>query len=567
MRRVVSSLTSAGLKNVRTTGGMYSFAAISSMCHQHHREGCVTHNTFGTRSFSHSFQYREEQKKTVPASSNNTELNDVKKAKDLLKSGFSEFENRQYLKSYELFIKAFLFFDKHHLLSREIKLNDDVNTVESLLALAVGLNNFAETLRYMAKGGIVPPTLAKLGLKAPSTTTGTSAPLVYTSKDSTKFYTQAEQLYDQYQAYLTNKLNQLKPEERDELERKRLELLLWKGTLYNNVGLYYMENRRDFFTATKWFDKSAAERGQLVKELEAMEDRKASQTTSDETNEFGESTDPLNSNDQRIHYAITRNNIAQCYSNSKQITLALESYNYALKVFEEMKAKLKEKNIKATTPESKNTIANRLHIIVLNNMGLMYHEMGKFEQSLTYFSEAFFMFTGGPVMGDTLGEEGLIVNNQQGTSFFAEELGVTLSNMGTSLFMLGRYKECEHFYRQAIGLFDLVYKDTPNHKNIAQVNLQLALCLKQKHSVKEGERPNRDLLAAATSLALAKQDPSYFIKLDSSSTEEQIQDEKQVRHLLEKAKKITSALSEANTDAVEAAKKSSMFAKMFGKKK
>ncbi|EFC50301.1 TPR domain-containing protein [Naegleria gruberi] len=482
---------------------------------------------------------------------------DIRKAKDLLKEGFSEFENRQYLKSYELFIRAFLLFDKHQLLTREIKLNDDNLTVDSLLALSIGLNNFAETLRYMAKSGIVPPTLAKLGLKAPSVTTGTTAPLVYTSKDSMKFYTQAEQLYEQYQNFL------LKNQSNN--NRKLLELTLWKGTLYNNVGLYFMENRRDFFTATKWFEKSATERGKLVKELEELENDKATKHE-EVVNQYGESEDPLNANDQRIHFAITRNNIAQCYSNSKQITLALESYNYALKVFEDIKAKLKEKEIKCITPESKNTIANRLHIIVLNNMGLMYHDLGKYEQSLTYFSEAFFMFTGGPVNGEKLGEEGLIVNNQIGTQYFGEELGVTLSNMGTSLFMLGRYRECEQFYRQAMGLFDVIYENTPNHKNIAQVSLQLALCLKQKHSAKEGEKPNKDLLAAATSLALAKQDPSYFIKLDSNASEEMIGDEKQVRHLIEKAKKITSTFADANTEAVENTKKS-MFSKMFGKKK
>lgn len=486
---------------------------------------------------------------------------EIKQAKNLFKEGFTEFENKQYLKSYELFIKAFIIYDKYHMLNRDIKNNDPLDTVENLLALAVGLNNFAETLRYMAKSGIVAPTLAKLGLKAPSSSTGTAAPLVYTSKDSMKFYTQAEQLYDQYYAYLNNVLP-------SDVERKRLELQLWRGTLYNNVGLYFMENRKDFFTATKWFERSATERGKLVLALEELEKKSPTENSAmAETNNFGESVDPLNSNDQRIHHAITRNNIAQCYSNSKQITLALESYNYALKVFEEMKAKMKEKNMDTKTPESKNTIANRLHVIVLNNMGLMYHDMGKYEQSLVYFTEAFHMFTGGPVIGEKLGEEGLIVNNAYGTSYFGEELGVTLSNMGTCLFMLGRYRECEQFYTQAAQLFDAIYTNTPNHKNIAQISLQLALCLKQKHSAKEGEKPNRDMLAAATSLALAKQDASYFIKIDESSSEEKIADEKLVRSLLEKARKITLTLNEANVEAAESAKKSSMFSKMFGKKK
>ncbi|KAG2386487.1 hypothetical protein C9374_002231 [Naegleria lovaniensis] len=448
------------------------------------------------------------------------------------------------------------------MLNRDIKNSDSVDTVENLLALAVGLNNFAETLRYMAKSGIVAPTLAKLGLKAPSPSTGTTAPLVYTSKDSMKFYTQAEQLYDQYYAYLNNTTTVPKDD-----KRKLLELQLWRGTLYNNVGLYFMENRKDFFTATKWFERSATERGNLVMALEELEKKSPIENSATTKNNFGESVNPLNSNDQRIHHAITRNNIAQCYSNSKQITLALESYNYALKVFEEMKEKMKEKNMDTKTPESKNTIANRLHVIVLNNMGLMYHDMGKYDQSLIYFTEAFHMFTGGPVVGEKLGEEGLVVNNAHGTSFFGEELGVTLSNMGTCLFMLGRYRESEQFYSQATQLFDAIYTNTPNHKNIAQVSLQLALCLKQKHSVKEGEKPNRDMLAAATSLALAKQDASYFIKIDDSSSEEKIADEKLVRSLLEKARKITLTLNEANVEASESAKKSSMFSKMFGKKK
>ncbi|KAL9648472.1 hypothetical protein ABK040_014092 [Willaertia magna] len=518
-------------------------------------------NSFSTSSYHNKFYHfssfnQLQTSTTSTATTSSTTINEVTQAKNLLKEGFNKFESKQYLKSYETFLKAFQLFEKNNLISRPIKLEDNFTTVDTILALAIGLNNYAETLRYMTKGGIVPTPLSSLGIKP-----NTNATFVYTLKDPMKFYLQAENLYNQYQKYLEGK----KKQEGDkwDKQRKELELSLWKGTLYNNVGLYCMENMRDYAGAVKWFEKAADIRGNLITSLEKEQQGIVEGKEEEERNEFEESKDPLNVKDIKVHYAITRNNIAQCFTNSRQISAALENFNYCLKVFEDIKQNAKDQS---PTPENKNTIANRLHVIVLNNMGLMYHELAKYEEALTYFTEAFYLFTGGPVQGETPNEKGLIINNQKGTAFFSEELGVTLSNLATSLFMLGRYRESEQFFQQALQLFDIVYETTPNHKNIAQVCLQYALCLKQKHSAKEGEKPDRSMLSSATSLALTNKDSSFFLKSDKDDTNEKKEDEKKVKDLLERAKKITNALSEVSKTS-DSNQKKSLTSRLLGKNK
>lgn len=368
--------------------------------------------------------------------------------------------------------------------------------------LAIAYNNLAENLRFMMKSGHHSPPNPKYNFAA-----------------IIKLYGRAEQVWDQWK------------------DSKDDEVDYWRGTLYNNMGLYNMESVRHFPNALVHFLKASEIRKALLDRM---------------TSENYKSEAQIDLVELRSHLAVTFNNIGQCYVNMRQTKQAMPYFDSAKYLFDQYRS------LHAT--ES----LDRIYVVVLNNIGLTYFELNRYDEALKHFRKALGILshneeefasveaganentetttadsaaTETPVVVVVPPEKHLTVEELDGLieQGCGEELGITLNNIGTVYYMKGKFQLCEDYLRLALHLFAKVL--APNHKHIATTSTQLALALREKHS--KSPQPSKEMLKSNASAILSKMGWNPFKNASQGAelTQEQ-KDHNESKALLEKAKTI-----------------------------
>jgi tetratricopeptide (TPR) repeat protein len=394
-------------------------------------------------------------------------------AHQIVKEAYQCYESNNLSKSQSLFEQG-------------IPLLEGSSDPKDRLVLAITCNNMAELLRYMSKSGVSPAKSSK-----------------YSLKDIQKLYKKADSLLEQ-----DRKTND--PVRKD-------EIAWWLGTLYNNFGLYFMENIHNYVEALSRFEKSLEIRQELFMKIV------------NEPNEKSE-VDPLQ---LQCHIAITYNNIAQCHSNRKNYDLALHQFNEALNVFERVR-----------NSGTVDVQYHRLYIITMNNIGLIHFNAGRYEEAVNQYTQALDVISG---QNNNPASPGLVEQPDLITGA-AEEMGVTLTNLATAFFKLGRLTDAEQFYRQALQVFEKVL--VPTHKYIASTCTQLAMTLRQKHQTNNIENDlTENTLKEASSKLTEYRNKIYGNILNrfkkqvetTKDTQEKEKDLKESEELLARAKSILPA--------------------------
>lgn len=371
-------------------------------------------------------------------------------AHQLVKEAYKCFEGNDLIKSQTLFEEG-------------ISVLEDFPNSKDKLVLAIAYNNLAEVLRFMIKSGVSPQKSSK-----------------YNTRDVQKLYKKAQ--------------NTFLDEQNSQDPLRREEVSWWLGTVYNNMGLYFMENMRNFGEAKTHFQNSFNIRQKLLDQI------------LNEPNEKSE----IDHLQLQCHIAITYNNIAQCHSNCNEEELALKQFNEALQVFE----RICENN-------SVDVQYHKLYIITLNNIGLIHFNANRYDQAVDYFSRSLSVVSGDfdSSMPPPFERPGFIDEA-------AEEFGITLTNLATVFFRQNRLQDAERFYRQALQVFERIL--SPNHKYIATTCSQLAMVLKQKHQKESIEEQIAGNVLTDASKKLTEYRKKFYDKIfKRESTEEVVDNQEQ----------------------------------------
>lgn len=276
------------------------------------------------------------------------------------------------------------------------------------------------------------------------------------------------------------------------------------GALYNNIGLYHMEETNMLDDAMQWFQRAEEKRRELIEHYP-------------DENQF------------KTQLGITMNNIAQCFSRTRKHQRAMSAYQRAGEIFREAV----EKSIDNYSP---------VHIVVLNNIGLGHFNRKETPMAIQCFNTAL----------------DLIEKREKATGKPAgEELGITLSNIATVDLHRKMYAQAESFYRQALANFRSNLN--PNHPSIAECCSQLTTAIFQRRRQKQGGEPVDPEAEAAENQEL--QDLAQEAKRIAEF-------HKQRREALKNALKRSTTTKEGQQKATtqQAPKPKSMFSRMFGKK-
>jgi tetratricopeptide (TPR) repeat protein len=393
-----------------------------------------------------------------------------------LKLGYQLFTENKFIDSYQVFCETIDSFEEQKC---------EHSTKEREHLLAIGYNNLAETLRYMMKGGYTSPTHPK-----------------YSYATILKLYSKALDIWNKY--------------ENDQ------EVDYWRGTLHNNMGLYYMETVRNQSNALEQFLKSSHVRKTLLDQL------------ADSTSVVSD----IDLNELRSHLAITFNNIGQCYVNMKQSKQAMPFFENAKHLFEQQE-------------QQANQSTRAVHVVILNNIGLTFFEMNRYNDALDHFYKAIQVIQQQQQHSE---QQELNVEQLMNEYGAGEELGVTLNNIGTALYMKSQFQEAEDYLRKALKVFEQVFAHSPNHKHIATTCTQLALTLREKHS--KMPRPQKEMLKQNAQSVLSKMGWNPFKSNTSTSTSSTTEltpeqfDFNESKQLLERARTIAN-IHQAENDLFE----------------
>lgn len=384
--------------------------------------------------------------------------------REQLKTAYNLFTEKKFMDSYQAFVNAIDAFEDFH--TRKQTTKDDEHL------MAIGYNNLAETLRYMLKGGYNSPVHPK-----------------YSFASITKLYTKAEEIWSNFD--------------------KNYEVDSWKGTLQNNMGLYYMETARNFPSALTHFLKSSEIRRTLLDALLAQPENQTQ----------------IDLPELRSHLAVTFNNIGQCYVNMRQPKQAMPYFDNAKYLFDQR--------------DPSDDASSRIYVVVLNNIGLTLYEMNKYNDAFDHFAKALHVLSKGSISNGEVSKEQVERLLESGAG---EELGVTLNNLGTVMYMKSNFAQSEHYLRLSLDVFERVFSESPNHKHIATTCTQLALTLREKHS--KMPRPEKDLLRQNATSVLSKMGWNPFKSTTETTTSSELTEEQkdynESKDFLERAKKIAS---------------------------
>ena len=270
--------------------------------------------------------------------------------------------------------------------------------------LAVAYNNIAETLRTM----YMQQAQQSDGVQQ-------NGSYKYNFKDIFPLFKKSEEIW-------------LAREEKEEFAHE-------VATLYNNMGLFLMDNPNTLQDAIKMFGKSETMRRKLCEK-------------------FPEKTA------LRGDLSVTLSNLAQCFQRQQKTKLALKFYTEA----------------KEVVCKDQPGHYSYFYIMLLNSIGTCMLGLGKQAEALKTFEEAL---------------ESMEKQRQQGTAP-REEFGLTCLNLATVYFGKNRFKEAESFYRQALHNFDKYL--SPFTKTLGSCCTQLALCLKKLQVELQTTDPAKALL-------------------------------------------------------------------------
>eukprot|EP01080_Neovahlkampfia_damariscottae_P008709 gene8709-655_t len=196
------------------------------------------------------------------------------------------------------------------------------------------------------------------------------------------------------------------------------------GTLYNNIGLFYLENKKDYEKALENFNKSEILRYELLKAQK----------------------DLASLNEVKGQLGITLNNKGLSYH-------YLNKFDEAIPCFTESINLLKG-----------NFSNNPIFISVLNNISMSLMSMDKLQEAEKYLEDSI---------------ERISRNPNQISSY---EGGLTYANFAKLKYQLKEFKEAEDIYRRSLTILKNCLPE--DHKQIGLVMANLAVCVMENKGSK-----------------------------------------------------------------------------------
>jgi len=394
-----------------------------------------------------------------------------------LKQAYQLFQERQFTPCRLAFEQAIASLEQD-LLSNS---NSNAPSAAPSPLLAVAYNNAAETMRNIYSSQTQDE--AKLLLEA-SNGNSAASPFKYSFKDILPLFKKSEAVW-----------NQIKDAE------VRRSYANEEATLYNNMGLYYMDCQA-LHDAIPSFEKSEKMRRILVATQEAKINSIVTEAKSQQVTEKTETIEGLTAAIAHLEsfkgdLAATLSNMAQCLQRQNKIKQALKMYLDAQAVYplhmstasellslnnnnnnnneeknnqpSQQAQQEHQANGSATTTATTTTAAtpnySYFYIILLNSIGMCNLNLGKTSESLKNFEDAL---------------DAMDKRQKQRNIAPREEFGITCLNIGTVHFGKNRFEEAESFFRQALNNFDKFLP--PFNKTTGSCCTQLAMCLRKIHT-------------------------------------------------------------------------------------